>query len=87
MEEGYDIVFRVGQLRDSGLIGRTLAPYRLVLCAAPSYLEAAAPLRSPSDLSQHQCLLFLRGAYRDTWTFDGPNGRVVVPVSGRLSAD
>ncbi|HBI8627135.1 TPA: LysR family transcriptional regulator, partial [Escherichia coli] len=87
IEEGYDIVFRVGQLRDSGLIGRTLAPYRLVLCAAPSYLEAAAPLRSPSDLSQHQCLLFLRGAYRDTWTFDGPNGRVVVPVSGRLSAD
>ncbi|MDY7510319.1 LysR family transcriptional regulator [Ralstonia wenshanensis] len=87
IEEGYDIVFRVGELRDSGLIGRALAPYRLVLCAAPSYLEVSAPLRSPSDLAQHQCLLFLRGAYRDTWTFDGPNGREVVPVSGHLSAD
>jgi DNA-binding transcriptional LysR family regulator len=87
VEEGYDVVFRIGELRDSGLIGRTLAPRRLILCAAPSYLEASPPLRSPADLAHHQCLLFLRGAYRDTWTFEGPNGRVVVPVSGRLSAD
>jgi DNA-binding transcriptional LysR family regulator len=87
IEEGYDVVFRVGDLRDSGLIARALAPYRLVLCAAPSYLKAAPPLRQPSDLAHHPCLLFLRGAYRDAWTFDGPDGRVTVPVSGRLSAD
>jgi len=87
VEEGYDLVFRVGELRDSGLIARRLAPQRLVLCAAPSYLRTAPPLRTPSDLAHHECLLFLRGSYRDTWTFDGPDGRTAVPVSGRLSAD
>lgn len=87
VEEGYDLVFRVGELRDSGLIARRLAPQRFVLCAAPSYLRTAPPLRTPSDLAHHECLLFLRGSYRDTWTFDGPDGRTTVPVSGRLSAD
>jgi len=87
VEEGYDLVFRVGELRDSGLIARRLAPQRFVLCAAPSYLRTAPPLRTPSDLAHHECLLFLRGRYRDTWTFDGPDGRMTVPVSGRLSAD
>ena len=69
------------------MIARALAPYRLVLCAAPSYLKEAPPLRQPSDLANHECLLFLRGAYRDAWTFDGAAGRMTIPVSGRLSAD
>ena len=38
VDEGYDVAFRVGELSDSGLIARPLAPYRFVLCAAPSYL-------------------------------------------------
>jgi DNA-binding transcriptional LysR family regulator len=38
VDERYDAVFRVGELQDSGLIARVLAPYRLGVCAAPSYL-------------------------------------------------
>lgn len=87
VEEGYDVVFRVGELRDSGLIARRLAPYRLVLCAAPSYLEAHPKLLTPADLRDHECLAFLRGALHSEWTFDGPDGRTTVPVSGRMSAD
>lgn len=87
IEEGYDAVFRVGELSDSGLIARRLAPYRLVLCAAPAYLDNHPPLLSPWDLQRHECLGFLHTALRTHWTFDGPDGRLVVPVSGRLMAD
>lgn len=87
VEEGYDVVFRVGELRDSELIARRLSPYRLVLCAAPAYLEAHPALLTPVDLLDHECLAFLHGALHSEWTFDGPDGRVTVPVSGRLSAD
>ena len=84
IEAGYDAVFRVGDLPDSGLIARPLAPYRLVACAAPSYLASHGPIRTPMDLRQHECLGFSHTELRTHWTFDGLEGRVSVPVSGRL---
>lgn len=87
IDEGYDLVFRVGELPDSGLIARPLAPYRLILCAAPSYLARHPPLATPWDLQQHECLGFAHTALRTHWTFDGPGGRVAVPISSRLVAD
>lgn len=87
IDEGYDVVFRVGELHDSGLIARPLAPYRLVLCAAPGYLEGRPPLLAPWDLQQHECLGFAHTEQRTHWSFDGPDGRVVVPVRARLMAD
>ena len=46
VDEGFDLAFRVGELPDSGLVARALEPYRLILCAAPSYLAARSPLAS-----------------------------------------
>jgi DNA-binding transcriptional LysR family regulator len=87
VDEGYDVTFRVGELADSRLVGRALAPYRLVLCAAPAYLAEAPPLRAPRDLQQHECLGFAHTELRTHWTFDGPEGRTVVPVTSRLMVD
>jgi DNA-binding transcriptional LysR family regulator len=87
IDEGFDVVFRVGQLSDSGLIARPLAPYRLILCAAPAYLKNRPPITTPWDLQEHECLGFSHTELRTHWTFDGPEGRVVVPVSGRYMAD
>jgi DNA-binding transcriptional LysR family regulator len=87
IEEGYDAVFRVGNLSDSGLVARPLAPYRLVACAAPSYLASHDPINTPMDLQRHECLGFAHTELRTHWAFDGPEGRVSVPVSGRLMVD
>jgi DNA-binding transcriptional LysR family regulator len=87
IDEGYDAVFRVGELGDSGLIAQPLAPYRLVLCAAPSYLAANPRITVPADLQHHECLGFTHTTLRSEWTFDGTEGRVSVQVSGRLMVD
>ncbi|GGL41971.1 LysR family transcriptional regulator [Caulobacter rhizosphaerae] len=87
VDEGYDATFRVGALADSRLVGRALAPYRLVLCAAPAYLAGAPRLLAPHDLQQHECLGFAHTELRTHWTFDGPGGRTVVPVTSRLMVD
>jgi DNA-binding transcriptional LysR family regulator len=87
MEEGYDAVFRVGELSDSALIARQLAPYRLVLCTSPAYMQGREPLASPDQLSELECLGFSHTELRTQWTFDGPHGRVSVPVKSRLMAD
>lgn len=87
IEEGFDIVFRIGELADSSLIARELAPYQLVLCAAPAYLERHLPIRSLTDLSKHECLGFSHTELRTHWTLEGPEGRVTIPVSGRFMAN
>lgn len=87
IDEGFDVVFRVGQLSDSGLIARPLAPYQLVLCAAPAYLRDKPAITSPWDLQDHECLGFSHTELRTHWTFDGPEGKVIVPINSRLMAD
>lgn len=87
IDEGFDIVFRIGELSDSSLIARVLAPYRLVLCAAPAYLERHPPIHTIDDLSNHECLGFSHTELRTHWTLDGPEGRVTIPVTGRFMAN
>jgi DNA-binding transcriptional LysR family regulator len=87
IEEGFDIVFRIGELADSSLIARELAPYQLVLCAAPAYLKRHPTIRNLTDLSEHECLGFSHTELRTHWTLDGPDGRVTIPVSGRFMAN
>lgn len=87
VEEGYDAIFRVGDLSDSGLIARSLAPYQLVVCAAPAYIATHPPINTPMDLQHHECLAFSHPVLRSHWTFEGPDGKVVVPIAGRLVMD
>lgn len=86
VEEGYEAAFRLGPVATSTLVARPLAPYRLVVCAAPSYLKARGAPQVPADLTDHECL---RYAYwsrpsDSRWSFY-EDGRVLnVQVSGRL---
>ncbi len=87
IDEGFDVAFRVGELSDSSLIARALAPYRLRLCAAPAYIAAHLPITHPSELTQHECLGFSYTELRTRWTFEGPDGLIIVLVSGKLMVD
>jgi len=87
VEEGYDVVFRIGELTDSGLIVRFLGPYHLALCAAPSYLASRPAISTPWDLQQHECLGFAYSDGRTQWTFEGPDGPIVVPIASRLTVN
>ena len=87
IDGGFDAIFRIGELSDSGLIARQLLPYLLILCASPRYLETHEPLLTPDDLTRHECLGFSHTELRTTWTFDGPTGRETVQVKGHLMSD
>ncbi|EPZ2457466.1 LysR substrate-binding domain-containing protein [Citrobacter youngae] len=87
VEERFDAVFRTGELADSQLLARALAPYQMVICAAPAYLEEAGTPSVPQDLTRHQCLIFTHTSMRTEWKFEGPGGQVSVPVTGRFKTD
>ncbi|WP_322843459.1 LysR family transcriptional regulator [Pseudomonas sp. B33.4] len=57
--EGYDLAIRLGQLPDSGLIGRKLEDANLCVVAAPEYLQRAGIPLSVEDLADHACLPFV----------------------------
>jgi DNA-binding transcriptional LysR family regulator len=56
VEEGFDLALRVGELKDSSLVARRLAPVRFALCASPDYVKQHGVPREPADLSKHRCL-------------------------------
>jgi len=85
--EGFDAAFRVGPLADSRLIARTLAPYEMVVCAAPAYLERRGVPRIPDDLPAHDCLGLAHWGLRHAWRFDGSDGGIEIPLDYRLRID
>ncbi|WOD06781.1 LysR family transcriptional regulator [Marinomonas sp. GJ51-6] len=60
IEEGVDVALRIGLLKDSSLIAKRVAPIKLALCAAPSYLEEKGYPNHPDDLIAAD---FLRYSY------------------------
>lgn len=59
----------------------------IVLCAAPSYVAAHGAINFPLDLLRHECLVFPRAESSGHWAFDGPDGRISVPLPGSLAFD
>jgi LysR family transcriptional regulator, regulator for bpeEF and oprC len=59
VEEGIDVLVRIGNLLDSRLVAQTLATTRYVCCAAPDYVARHGSPTSPDDLDGFDCLNFL----------------------------
>lgn len=83
--QGYDVAIRIGQLEDSSMVAKRLAPIHRVLCAAPSYLATHGPVRSLADLqSRHTCLA---ADQQDLWRLEGPEGEQSIRVKGPLTTN
>jgi DNA-binding transcriptional LysR family regulator len=87
--EGYDVGIRAGEMRDSTMVAREIAPLHFVVCGAPSYLKQYGIPRQPGDLARHNCLrLQSRATPGRTASWLLGSGRIPVspPVSGNLLA-
>ena len=87
VDEGIDLAIRFGALRDSSLIARKLMDMRLVVIAAPSYLEKHGTPDHPHGLSEHNCLLQVTAADPHGWTFRIGDAEELVRVDGSFLAN
>jgi len=85
LDGGFDIAVRAGNLPDSSLFARRLAPLRSFLCASPEYVEKHSMPVVPEELVEHNCLLFSYSA--SEWKFLRDGEEQVVRVSGNYQAN
>jgi DNA-binding transcriptional LysR family regulator len=88
VEEGWDIVIRIGRIEDQSMVARRLASCRCLVAGAPAYLAERGTPRAISELSAHNCLGYTlsRTLGPGRWVF-GKDGSIVVPIKGNLQAN
>lgn len=89
LEEGFDLLVRIGEVEETALVARPLAPYRLIACASPAYLASRGMPRQPADLAGHECLAY---AYWSPsipcrWRFTRDGRTQEIKASGRLRSN
>lgn len=90
VEEGVDLCLRFGELPNrTDIAARPLGSQRLVLCAAPGYLEEAGEPVNLSDLQNHACILGSRPGRPASWRFLDEDGqfKCVDPTATHLASD
>jgi DNA-binding transcriptional LysR family regulator len=87
--ERVDVAVRLTAEPPPSFVARRVGVVRRVLCASPAYLRTQPAPRTPSDLTQHNCLLLASPVAAETWKFRATPGNaapITVRVSGRLRA-
>lgn len=90
LDNGFDVAIRLGTTHPSNLIARPLIDYTMTVCASKAYLNRRGTPEKPEDLQLHDCLPFAYPAGDDwhsvgkQWRLTGPEGEIVVPVSGPM---
>ncbi|WP_206956391.1 LysR family transcriptional regulator [Trinickia acidisoli] len=75
LDAGVDVALRIGKLTDPALVTRRLAPCRMMLCAAPAFLQRHGVPRSPAALEQVDRLAFSDAVSCGDWTLFDTKGR------------
>ena len=80
--DNIDVAIRIGDLKDSSLIGTHLGNIEKIICASPDYLERYGEPARPSDLKKHNCLKYSLGLSSDKWGL-----KSATQLQGQLSSN
>lgn len=74
-EGGHDLAIRTGELHDAAnLVTRRVARQRMIVCAAPSYLDARGTPTQLADLADHEAVVYRRSGRVRPWLFPREEG-------------
>lgn len=89
VEEHVDCAVRIGNLADSSLVAREVGAIRIVVCAAPAYLQARGTPLDPAALADHDCISWTGLGPHKTWSLtvrrEDRSTETQVPVHVRAS--
>lgn len=76
--EGYDVVVRIGALKDSSFISRRLANCPILLCASPDFIKQYGEPKNPDDLINYPSIRYSKHGVSSGWQYEDKNGKVAV---------
>jgi DNA-binding transcriptional LysR family regulator len=85
LEEGFDMVVGALPATYPNVVDIPLCPFRVKLCASPSYIETKGRPEHPTELTEHDCITsVLMG---NTWVFEQTPSTVSVEVRSKVHAN
>ncbi|MGB1077436.1 MAG: LysR family transcriptional regulator [Bdellovibrionales bacterium] len=88
IDGGYDLVVRIGALKDSSLIARRLSSCPFVVCASDEYFQKYGIPKHPDDLVHHNVLAYTRNNAPHGWRYKDKNGQEgYVSLQGTFKSD
>jgi DNA-binding transcriptional LysR family regulator len=84
VEERFDLAVSHMPVEESSFICRRIASYRFIVCGSPDYFAKRGVPLSPSDLRNHNCLIYSQSMWGNEWPFVSAGEGQTVRVSGNL---
>lgn len=84
---GWDVVLRLGAVKDADLVARRFARDVGVCCASPAYLAKHGVPTHPLDLGGHACLRYSNITRDQEWRFLLGESSLSVPISGPITSN
>ena len=81
--EGYDVVIRVGKIKDSNLVARKFTSSYGVVVASPEYLKRRGCPKYAEDLIQHDCIAYSLLPTPKQWVFHKNGVRSSIMIEPR----
>ncbi len=86
-EEGIDVAIRIGWLPDSTLRAKKIKDSPRIICASPAYLKNKKIPSSPSELAQHEWIIFTRLPTPYQCELTKNNRSKVIHINGRIKTN
>jgi len=82
IEEGYDAIVQLGARKEINVVNQPLSSTRFFVAASPEYLKNNGTPKKPSDLKNHNCLMFTHNGQSKPWKFVSAKKKISVSVNG-----
>jgi DNA-binding transcriptional LysR family regulator len=87
IEEGIDLSIRITRRLAPGDVARRIGSSRMLVIAAPAYLDRHGRPQHPSELAHHEYLGYSGAAGNEVWQFDVDGQLQSFPVRSRINAN
>lgn len=87
VEEGFDVVIRLGETGGRDLLSRAVAPMSRSLVASPGYIAAHGRPTIPDELTTHVSLVNNADPNGTTWQLHGPGTMEAITVPPALTSN